>query len=276
MPNRLFSTLAFLVLAACASASEPREVSGTIGNGGLLIIKGQVNTVSIRSVIDTGASHHVYDRKLMPFLDGLESGEPNAAIDICDPQHLVIGPLVDVVNAGSAVADLSPFNLKAKERIDAVIGMPFLIGRAIHVYPSRQSFAIQETAILDNKGLCIQLDESSRPCVLLTIGGKEVLALIDTGSNAEITASEVEFERILSCLTEGKKPSIVDVQTLDGVAQRRKITNCDIAIDGSLVRDVTIVESKSTKIGMAFLTRFEAVIDLLNMRLRLKTISDGQ
>lgn len=251
-------------------------MSGTIGNGGLLVIAGKVNETSIRGVVDTGASHHAYDRKLVPFLDEFESNESNSSIEICGPQRMTIGSFGDVVKAGSAVVDLAPFSLRSEERIDAVIGMPFLIERAIHIYPSSQNFTIQETGTTGGNGIRIQFDEFSRPCVPITLAGKEVIALIDTGSNAEITVSEGEFERMLNRLATSQNLSTVNTQNLEGSTQRRKIANCDITIGHMSVPDVAIVESKSTKIGMAFLNRFTTVIDLLNMRLQLESLPSGQ
>jgi len=275
MLARLFSVLALLALATCVAASEPKRVNGTIGNGGLLLIEAEVNAVHIQGIVDTGASHHAYDRKLIPILEGFEAVGSGAVIGVCDPQRVLIGPMGDAVNIGSAVVDLTPFRTKSQVRFDAVIGIPFLVGRSVHIDPSRQRFTIQQSVIADVEGIRIQLDELKRPCVSLLIAEQEIRALIDTGSNATITASEEEFERILKHFARVNERPAVTSLGLEGETQQRKMMVPRVEIGAHVVRDVGIVESKSTKIGMAFLNRFETVIDLLNLRLQLKALSDA-
>lgn len=272
MSSRFLLALAFCLFVPSLSASEPQEARGTIGNGGLLLIEGKVNEKSIRGVVDTGSSHHGFDRKLIPFLEGFESVNSKSSIEVCDPQRVTIGPLSDVVKAGSGVVDLTPFELKAEERIDAVIGMPFLFGRVIRINPSCHRFKIQETGVTSGKGIHIHPDDLRRPCVSVTIAGEEFTALIDTGTNAEITANADDFETILKRLPASQEVSTVNAQNLEGLTPRRKIASCDITIGCNRVLDVAITESESTSIGMGFLKRFAAVIDLWNLRLQLKPL----
>jgi predicted aspartyl protease len=272
---RLFSMFALLALATCVAASEPRRVSGTIGNGGLLLIEAEVNAVPIQGIVDTGASHHAYDQKLIPILEGFEAAGNGAVIGVCAPQRVLIGPMGDTVNIGSAVVDLIPFRAKSQERFDAVIGIPFLVGRSIHIDPSQQRFTIQQPVIADVDGIRIWLDELKRPSVSLLIADQEVRALIDTGSNASVTASEEEFERILNHFAGANEQPATTSLSLGGETQRRKMTVPSVGIGNHVVRDVVIVESKVTKVGMAFLNRFKSVIDMLNLRLQLTTLPDA-
>ncbi len=254
-----------------ASAAEPREISGVIGNGGLLLVAAKLNNHPIRTVIDTGASHHAYDRRLVQFLDQFESSNSGESIEVCGPQRLEVGILRDTIEAGSAVVDLSQFSRAANVQIDAVIGMPFLLGRVIKIHPSHERFAIREKIMEDGEGIKIRLDEVGRPCVTLLIAGNQLVALIDTGSNADVTANPSDFGDIKEYYGASNALSTASVQSLHGTATRPKIEACDVKLGSELIHNVSIVESSSTKIGMAFLTRFAAVIDLQNMRLRISS-----
>lgn len=269
--THLLPTLILALWMANAVAAEPREISGKIGRGGLLLVAAKLNSHPFQGVIDTGASHHAYDRTLIPFLDEFESSNSGESLEICVPQRLEAGSLRDTVKAGSAVVDLSQFSRAANVQIDAVIGMPFLLGRVINVHPSDETFTISEEGLADDEGIKIRLDEVGRPCVPITIAGNQLIALIDTGSNADVTANPNDFRSIEEHYADTNGVSVVSIQSLQDKAQGRKIEACDVKLGGELIRNVSIVESSSTKVGMAFLTRFAAVIDLQNMRLSLNS-----
>lgn len=268
---QVFLTCFFALLLVETQTAAQSETCGTIGNGGLLIVSVELNDHPCQAVVDTGASHHIFDRTLIPFLRQFESSNSGASIEVCRSQRVKAGLLRDTVGVGSGVADLSEISRAAKVPIDMLLGVPLLLGRTIRISPSRENFVITDRISKDEGGISIRLDESGRPCVPITIAGKTLIALIDTGSNADVTMESNAFENMVRHSEENHTLSTVSALSFQSKSQRRQIDACEVTLGSNIVRSASITESGMTKIGMGFLTCFDAEIDLHNMRLRLAT-----
>ncbi len=266
---QVLSTCVLAFLLADAEAAAQSETCGNIRNGGLLMVAVKLNNHLCQAAVDTGASHHIFDRTLIPFLRQFESSSSGASIEVCRSQRLEAGLLRDTIEAGSGVADLSGFSRSAKVPIDMLMGVPLLLGRTIRISPSLEKFVITDKIAEDEGGIRIRLDESGRPCVPVTIAGKTLIALIDTGSNADVTVDSNAFQDVLDYNAENNVLSSVRELSIQSTTQRRQVDACEVTLGSNVIRNASITESGSTRIGMTFLTRFDAEIDLHNMRLRL-------
>lgn len=269
---RAFAFLLTVANHPICYAQNELEAVGSYEAGKLMIISANLNDQLVTCVVDTGASHHMIDSSLKSALGRCWPYPKDKNIEICGPQNLVVGGLNDSVRTGSAVVDLSPIRTASGMDFDMVIGRPFLMGKVLEINHEERQFRISTNANeTDADDLELHLDQDGRPCVTVAIADQEVMAMLDTGTNADLTLKASLFDQLeisgsWPCNGEAVKSEVVSI---GGRASAKKIESCSVRIGRYTMESCTIATGEQNMIGFGLLCRFVATIDLKNMRLRL-------
>lgn len=260
------------VMTPLFAEERPCRVSESFDPNQLLLISGELNGQPVTCVIDTGATHHGIDSSFEPILGRCRTYDSKKNIEICSPQHLQVRGLADTREAESVVLDLSGLREASGLEFDVVVGMPFLLDRILELDPAKQRFYLS-TASTEKYDTATELsfDDIGRPCVPITVDGHEIIAMIDTGSNAEVTLEKKQFQLIQQneAMKRNSSSHPVAVHSISGKRTRPRLQVDEVRVGGAVVKGCTIVESELNKIGLGLLSKLKIKIDLRTMHLEL-------
>lgn len=275
---KAFILILILGAYSCCLAQDQPEVVGSYDPLEYMITNAILNGRTVQCVIDTGASHHAIDSSLKPILGRCRPYSYDEKIEVCGPQNLIVGDMRDSASTVSAVVDLTPIRSVSGVDFQMVLGRPFLIGKVLEIDPNKRRFRIHTTEVENgDETLELQLGPDGEPLVSIAIADLEVQAIVDTGSNTDVTLERSLFEQIesLALRTGNGKPVTRDIFRLTERIAVKEIENCSVRIGRYTIDSCSITEGGSNKIGFGLLSRLLTIIDLKNMRLILSRPSEN-
>ncbi len=245
----------------------------------LIFLPGTIGSVSGSFIFDTGASHHVLDRRHEPLLGKRISSEPAntsdvpITVDVFNAPNLHIGPLAINRDTPVVVSELAHISAALGRDVDGILGAPFLRDRVITLDFDRGVMRVVHSADATpgSWGVPLQLrvDSNGLPHLPeVTVGTETMSFLIDTGMTASISLATSEFERLAS------QGVITDLdtshsETASGKVDARWGRIETIRLGPFEHHSVRVIEARLNTIGIAFLSRFQVTLDVTRRRMYL-------
>ncbi len=292
--------LALVVLLAVASAvatwSKADETSPLAAKpslierfdlgaeGYFLIVPVTLDGETYPFVVDTGATHCVYDTALRPWLGKMrnksttvQTAGGSAQVELHDPPDARIGRVSLSGKNPVVCADLEMVRQVSGQNIYGLVGMDVLRRYVVRYDPDRRALEIHD-AVPPDSGIAVPLVRRRRllsgasplPYVELDVGGTVGPFLIDTGAVGNPgTLDPVLFNHLAR---EGKLQVLGSSmsESLSGSSQNRFGRLRQVTLGCYWHRDLTFSQSKDNKLGLDYWSRFVVTFDFAHDVLYLR------
>lgn len=230
-------------------------------------------------LVDSGTTSDIMDDRYKPFLGKpLRQGRmgtagPSVRGEFFDAPPMAIGRHSSSGGSPVAVLDLEFASQAVGRDMHGILGVPFLSSHAVTLDFDLATVRIYDSGVAPAESydttipLCIALN--GLPYVKnARIDQLMPPFLLDTGCNASVTLSTQEFDRLVRAgmITSVR---IGAARTGGGDVSRRIGRLATFSLGPFEHQSLAIAESKDNKIGLAYLRRFRAAIDLSGRELNL-------
>ncbi len=262
--------------------ASPQEVATFAFDRHLDVIFLPVTTLGVtrQFVFDTGSSHHVLDNRFTTRLgrpirtDRAATAGAPIAVNFFKAPKMLVGEIAVVSNGQPVVAiDFTRMSEVIGREVYGLLGASFLRERIVSLdfdHGIVRVFASVDTTP-DSWGTPIPLhvDSYGQPHItMVAIGTDKRSFLLDTGMNGSVTLASSEFQRLMK---KGMIDSLRSTYAMTAGGEERRLSGRlkTIRIGPFEHRSVIVHESSENKIGLQYLSRFRATLDIPRKRLYL-------
>jgi len=248
-------------------------------HGDPLLLPVTIDGVTGPFMLDSGASLHVLDQRFKSKLgkpittNRVNTAGSPVSVALFEPPKLLVGRLAVKRDRPVANIDLTRLSEVLGRDVHGVLGAPFLLNRIVTVDFDRGIVGVLELgeSSQESWGVALPLRVDSNGHAYLqdvAIGSDKMSFLLDTGMNSSMTLARSEFERLQSrgLITSLRTSQIT---TASGDVERRTGRLESLSLGPFRHTSIIVGESTSNKIGLGYLSRFRATIDVPRHRLYL-------
>jgi hypothetical protein len=227
-------------------------------------------------VLDTAATHHMFDISLQPQLGTslgharLEAGGSTVStldVEQCLTPELRLGtmPVAASPSGKSPLFDLKEMRDVLEEDIRGVVGAPFLRDKLVQLDFDHGLVRVSQSGgCVHMLGRCfpLRLDHDGRPCVDNVRVGSHVASFrIATAYTGSVGVHKWLFDALLTDAELRIEGGLSEGHALAGRRQSRQGRLTALALGEFRVNDVMVYEASDNLIGLGFLSRFTVTFD---------------